>query len=63
MIIAAALLMTSCTTKTCVDTTYMNGEVYSTFEYDPIDGACYCDEYTYTSGNSTITNVCSSYTN
>jgi hypothetical protein len=58
-LIGLAVSMFSCTTN-CIETTYLNGEHYSEFEYPPFnDGLCYCTESTYTVQGDTFETVCS----
>jgi len=61
LLLSAVLgVLTSCTTN-CVETTYLNGQHYSEYEYPPFDdGDCYCIESTYTVQGDTFETVCSS---
>lgn len=57
--IILATMITSCSLEDCKCTTYLNGEVYSIYEYtqDPNTGCL--DEYsTYTQGDDVFEEIC-----
>lgn len=57
-IMMLAVFLTSCDT-TCTEVTYLNGEVYSSFEYDADpEYGCLCEPYTYTVGGDVFETVC-----
>ena len=48
LVILLGLGLVSCEPNQCIEETYLNGQLYSTFTYSPnVDGGCYCEEYTY----------------
>lgn len=59
ILLLLGLIIVSCFPGNCIETTYINGQEYSVYEYEPIDGNCYCDEYSYMQGGDLVTNSCS----
>ncbi|RLI45023.1 hypothetical protein DRO61_11415 [Candidatus Bathyarchaeota archaeon] len=58
-ILLLALTVVSCFPGNCIETTYLNGQEYSVYEYAPTDGECFCEEYSYFVDGDLITNSCS----
>ena len=58
LVVVLTTLLTSCDT-TCTEVTYLNGEFYSSFEYDADpEYGCLCEPYTYTVGGDVYKTVC-----
>lgn len=52
-------MFVSCFPGNCIETTYKNGQEYSVYEYGPIDGECFCEEYSLLIDGDLFTNSCS----
>jgi hypothetical protein len=59
ILLLLGLMFVSCFPGNCIETTYKNGQEYSVYEYGPIDGECFCEEYSLLIDGDLFTNSCS----